>query len=53
VKNVTEKLATIRCVPDDLWLEILPILGEEKAENYLGLVQLAFCVVTYRRVILG
>jgi transposase len=28
--NIVEKLATIRRIPDDLWLEISPILGEEK-----------------------
>ena len=74
-RRITERLAAIRRIPDDLWLEIAPILGEEKkpgtmgrppvpfrkvlirwekkAENYLGLIQLACSIMVYRRTILG
>ncbi len=31
----------------------LLIRWEKKAENYLGLVQLACCLAVYRRIILG
>jgi len=31
----------------------LLIRYEKKSENYLGLVQLACCIIVYRRLILG
>ena len=36
MKKITEKLATIRRIPDDLWLDIAPILGEEKRPGTRG-----------------
>ena len=35
-----------------LWVNLL-IRWEKKAENYLGLVQLACSIMVYRRIILG
>ncbi len=36
VKKITRQLGTIRRIPDDLWTEIAPILGEEKRQGTRG-----------------
>jgi transposase len=35
-KNTTKKLKTIKRIPDDMWSQIAPLLGEEKAPGTRG-----------------
>ncbi len=36
MKKITKELPTIRSIPDDLWVEIAPLLGEEKRPGTRG-----------------
>jgi hypothetical protein len=48
-KKMTKKLGTIKRIPDDTWLQITPLLGEEKKPGTRGRPPVPFKKVVDRR----